>query len=37
MERRQKNIKDTVVILLAWLVALSLVYSAYLKFRVLFH
>jgi hypothetical protein len=37
MEKRQKNTKDAAVILLAWLVALSLVYTAYLKFRLLFH
>jgi hypothetical protein len=37
MEGRQRKIKDTAMILLAWLVALSLAYSAYLKFRLLFH
>jgi len=39
MEKRQNNtnLKDIVVILLAWLVALSLVYVAFVKFWVLFH
>jgi flagellar basal body-associated protein FliL len=37
MEKSQKNKKDVVIILLAWLIALALAYSAYLKFRLLFH
>jgi len=29
--------KDTAVVIIAWLIALSLVFLVYLKFRTLFH
>jgi len=32
-----KNQKDTAVVIIAWLIALSLVFLVYLKFRILFH
>jgi hypothetical protein len=37
MSREHKNTKDFVVILLAWLLAISLVYLVVLKFKLLFH
>lgn len=37
MEKRQNKAKDTVVILLAWFIAIALVYLVYLKFRLLYH
>lgn len=37
MQQGHNNNKETVVILMAWLVALSLAYFVFLKFKLLFH
>lgn len=37
MHQGQNDIKDKIVVLLAWLAALTLAYSVYLKLKLLFH
>jgi hypothetical protein len=37
MNKSNDNIKDKMVILFAWLVALSLLYLVYMKFKIMFH
>jgi len=37
MEREKTNLKDKLVIILAWLFAVAMLYVVFLKYRLLFH